>query len=86
MSTVTPYPTPTHPHAGRGIFCVRCGSHFCPHVAGHLYVWPFTVRDERARATQRWNQWLAVGPSKRPAERRQRPVNETQGRLFGEER
>jgi hypothetical protein len=35
-------------------FCPECRSHFCPHVAPHLYRPPFTRGDELERSTQAW--------------------------------
>jgi hypothetical protein len=35
-------------------FCPACRSHFCPHVAPHLYQPPFTKQDELEQATAAW--------------------------------
>jgi hypothetical protein len=35
-------------------FCPTCRSHFCPHVAPHLYQPPFTKTDELDEATAAW--------------------------------
>lgn len=64
--------------------CVRCHSHFCPHVRPDLYQPPFTEKNELAPATEKWDRWLAgKRPAALPRRRRQRPAGESQRRLFG---
>jgi hypothetical protein len=44
------------PSSGAGGFCRPCRSHFCPHVAAHLYRPPFTEEDELDGATATWEE------------------------------